>query len=70
MNRLRTWFLAPAWMWLWVLFAAPFAIVVAYSLLTRGPYGGLTTPWTVEFLDLEKGRTVKLGAGIDEIPIL
>jgi len=47
-NRLRAWFLAPAWIWLWVLFAAPFAIVMAYSLLTRGPYGGLTTPWTVE----------------------
>ena len=47
-NRLRAWFLAPAWIWLWVLFAAPFAIVLAYSLLTRGPYGGLTTPWTLE----------------------
>jgi spermidine/putrescine transport system permease protein len=47
-NRLRAWFLAPAWIWLWGLFAAPFAIVLAYSLLTRGPYGGLTTPWTVE----------------------
>lgn len=48
MNRLRAWFLAPAWIWLWGLFAAPFAIVLAYSLLTRGPYGGLTTPWTIE----------------------
>ena len=47
-NRLRTWFLVPAWIWLWVLFVAPFAIVLAYSLLTRGPYGGLTTPWTLE----------------------
>jgi spermidine/putrescine transport system permease protein len=47
-NRLRTWFLLPAWIWLWVLFAAPFAIVLGYSLLTRGSFGGLTTPWTVE----------------------
>ena len=31
------------------LFVAPFAIVLAYSLLTRGgPYGGLATPWTLE----------------------
>jgi spermidine/putrescine transport system permease protein len=47
-NRLRAWFLAPAWIWLWLLFAAPFAIVLAYSLLTRGPYGGLSDPWTLE----------------------
>jgi spermidine/putrescine transport system permease protein len=47
-NRLRAWFLAPAWIWLWLLFAAPFAIVLAYSLLTRGPYGGLSAPWTLE----------------------
>jgi spermidine/putrescine transport system permease protein len=47
-NRLRAWFLVPAWIWLWGLFAAPFVIVLAYSLLTRGPYGGLTTPWTIE----------------------
>ena len=48
MNRLRTWFLVPAWIWLWVLFAAPFAIVLAYSMLTRGSFGGLTMPWTLE----------------------
>jgi spermidine/putrescine transport system permease protein len=48
MSRLRAWFLLPSWIWLWVLFAAPFAIVLAYSLLTRGPYGGLATPWTFE----------------------
>jgi spermidine/putrescine transport system permease protein len=47
-NRLRAWFLLPSWIWLWLLFAAPFAIVLAYSLLTRGPYGGLATPWTFE----------------------
>ena len=48
MSRLRAWFLAPSWLWLWVLFVAPFAIVLAYSLLTRGPYGGLGPPWTAE----------------------
>ena len=48
MNRLRAWFLLPAWLWLWLLFVAPFAIVMAYSLLTRGPYGGLGAPWTLE----------------------
>ncbi|HZP24007.1 MAG TPA: ABC transporter permease [Terriglobales bacterium] len=48
MSRLRTWFMLPSWIWLWVLFVAPFAIVLAYSLLTRGPYGGLAAPWTLE----------------------
>jgi len=46
--RLRSWFLAPSWLWLAVLFAAPFAIVLAYSFLTRGVYGGLEQPWTFE----------------------
>ena len=31
-----------------VLFAAPFAIVLVYSLLTRGAYGGVKLPWTME----------------------
>src|SRR5690348_2930225 len=31
-----------------VLFAVPLAIVVAYSLLTRGDYGGVEYPWTGE----------------------
>jgi spermidine/putrescine transport system permease protein len=44
----RRWFLAPAWAWLILLFGAPFAIVVAYSFLTRGAYGGLAAPWTFE----------------------
>jgi spermidine/putrescine transport system permease protein len=47
-TRLRAWFLAPAWLWLAALFAAPFAIVLAFSLLTRGSYGGLDLPWTLE----------------------
>jgi spermidine/putrescine transport system permease protein len=45
---LRRWFLAPAWIWAAALFAAPFAIVAGYSLLTRGVYGGLALPWTAE----------------------
>ena len=47
-ERLRAWFLLPAWIWMAVLFAAPFAIVIVYSLLTRGAYGGLGLPWTIE----------------------
>jgi spermidine/putrescine transport system permease protein len=31
-----------------VLFGAPFAIVLAYSFLTRGVYGGIQPPWTAE----------------------
>jgi spermidine/putrescine transport system permease protein len=46
--KLRTWFLLPAWLTLALLFAAPFAIVLAYSLLTRGVYGGIALPWSVE----------------------
>jgi spermidine/putrescine transport system permease protein len=45
---LRRWFLAPTWFWLVALFAAPFAIVLAYSFLSRGPYGGVEQPPTVE----------------------
>ena len=46
--NLRRWFLAPAWCVLAVLFFAPMAIIVAYSLLTRGAYGGVTNQWTTE----------------------
>jgi spermidine/putrescine transport system permease protein len=46
--KLRTWFLLPAWLTVAVLFAAPFVIVLAYSFLTRGVYGGLELPWTTE----------------------
>ena len=47
-DRLRAWFLLPAWFWMAALFAAPFVIVIFYSLLTRGAYGGLGLPWTLE----------------------
>jgi spermidine/putrescine transport system permease protein len=48
MNRLRAWFLAPSWAVMAVLFLAPLAIILAYSLLTRGVYGGIDLPWTAE----------------------
>jgi spermidine/putrescine transport system permease protein len=46
--RLRSWFLLPAWLWMAVLFAAPLAIILAYSFLTRGSYGGIGGPWSIE----------------------
>jgi len=46
--KLRTWFLLPAWLTMAVLFAAPFIIVLAYSFLTRGVFGGIEMPWTTE----------------------
>jgi spermidine/putrescine transport system permease protein len=46
--KLRTWFLLPSWIWMAALFGAPLAIVLAYSLLTRGVYGGVEAPWTAE----------------------
>jgi spermidine/putrescine transport system permease protein len=46
--RLRAAFLLPARVWIAVLFAAPFAIVLAYSLMTRGDIGGIELPWTFE----------------------
>ena len=48
MNRLRAWFLAPAWAITLVLFLAPLGIVLVYSALTRGSYGGFSEPWTLE----------------------
>ena len=46
--NIRGWFLLPARLTLAVLFAAPLLIVCAYSLLTRGDYGGVEYPWTLE----------------------
>ena len=44
--KLRSWFLLPTWLWMAGLFAAPLAIVLAYSFLTRGSYGGVGGPWS------------------------
>src|SRR5215813_434016 len=46
--KLRSWFLLPTWLAMALLFAAPLAIVLAYSLLTRGVYGCVEHPWTDE----------------------
>ncbi|MCX6631846.1 MAG: ABC transporter permease [Candidatus Solibacter sp.] len=46
--KLRTCFLLPAWLAMALLFAVPFVIVLAYSFLTRGVYGGMVPPWTTE----------------------
>src|SRR5579863_6627293 len=48
MNRLRAWFLTPTWTTNITLFLAPLAIILGYSFLTRGVYGGITSPWTGE----------------------
>ncbi len=47
-DKLRRAFLAPAWLVTGALFLAPLAIIFAYSLWTRGPYGGQAPPWTLE----------------------
>jgi spermidine/putrescine transport system permease protein len=44
----RAWYLLPARVWMAVFFAAPLGIVCAYSFLTRGDYGGVEQPWTLE----------------------
>ena len=46
--KLRNAFLLPARVWMALFFAAPLAIVCAYSFLTRGDYGGVEQPWTLE----------------------
>jgi spermidine/putrescine transport system permease protein len=48
MNRLRAWFLAPSWAVMVLLFLFPMLIVLAYSLHTRGTYGGISRPLSVE----------------------
>ncbi len=48
MKRLRFLFLTPAATVMICLFFVPLLIVAAYSLLSRGPYGGVFLPWTVE----------------------
>ncbi len=48
MGRLRALFLAPARVVNMLLFITPMAIVLAYSLLSRGIYGGVERPWTLE----------------------
>src|ERR1700674_4506972 len=46
--RLRNAFLAPSAVLMAVTMLAPLAIILVYSLLTRGAYGGVELPWTGE----------------------
>jgi len=48
MNRLRAWFLAPSWTVMLSLFLFPMLIILAYSMLTRGTYGGISMTWSAE----------------------
>jgi spermidine/putrescine transport system permease protein len=50
MNRLRAMFLAPAALVALVTLVAPLLIVVAYAFLTRGGYGSVELPVTIENL--------------------
>lgn len=50
MKSLRTAFLGPAVLVFAVLFAGPLLITAAYSLLSRGTYGGVTGPPSIEAL--------------------
>jgi len=47
-GRLRAMFLTPAAALLAALFGIPMVILLAYTFLTRGAYGGVTAPWTFE----------------------
>jgi spermidine/putrescine transport system permease protein len=46
--NIRAWFLLPVRLTIALLFLAPLGIIVAYSLLSRGDYGGVEHPWTIE----------------------
>jgi spermidine/putrescine transport system permease protein len=48
MTRLRLYFLAPAALFITLLFLGPLAIVLVYSLMNRGVWGGVELPYTVE----------------------
>jgi spermidine/putrescine transport system permease protein len=47
-TRMRTLFLSPAALLMLATLIAPSAIIVLYSLLTRGAYGGVERPFTLE----------------------
>ena len=46
--NVRAWFLLPARVTAAVFIAAPMIVIVLYALLTRGDYGGVEQPWTLE----------------------
>ena len=47
-DGLRTLFLTPSALLLVILLGIPMAIVLTYTFLTRGTYGGVIPPWTLE----------------------
>ncbi|MCC7153859.1 MAG: ABC transporter permease [Bryobacterales bacterium] len=48
MTRLRRLFLAPSVTLTVLLFLTPLGILLVYTFLTRGAYGGMGAPWTLE----------------------
>ena len=48
MTRLRTIFVTPAAVLMLVTIVVPAAIICVYSVLSRGAYGGVELPWTIE----------------------
>jgi spermidine/putrescine transport system permease protein len=48
MTRLRSIFVTPAGVLMLVTIAVPAAIICVYSVLSRGAYGGVELPWTLE----------------------
>ena len=46
--KLRNAFLAPTAALMLLTLVAPMAIIAVYSFLTRGAYGGVEQPWTIE----------------------
>ena len=48
MSRMRNIFMTPAAALMLVTIAVPAAIICAYSVLSRGAYGGVERPWTFE----------------------
>jgi spermidine/putrescine transport system permease protein len=46
--RLRRFLLAPSWIVTITLILAPLVVILGYSLLTRGVYGGVELPWTLD----------------------
>ncbi len=56
--KLRNIFLAPTAILMAITMLAPLAIIVVYSFLTRGAYGGVELPWTIENFDAPVGYPV------------
>ena len=76
--KLRFWFLLPTRTILALLLAVPLGIVCVYSAMTRGVYGGVAQPWTLEnyarFFDPLYGaillRSLVMAAGATAVCLL